>query len=235
MSINVYWTSCEDEWLLQKKPDSVIARFNNRNLKTNDKEIMEINSCPAILNEFQNTFNIYSLYDYDFSIEENRIISQGYDQNFFQNHIIIRSLQNKLFSFNQRFIFFTEEDSLEATIFMPPNMEDNNITKRCLLLSGRIDIGKWFRSTDFAFFLRDDHTSFKIEREEVMCYVKFHTKEKINLKQFIYTNTLRQYANACGCISKSTRKSPLIKLENYYKLLKHKKMILKEIKNNLVN
>ena len=115
---------------------------------------------------------------------------------------------------------------------MFPFMEDNNITKRCNIIPGRFDIGRWFRKIDFAFFLKNQYTNFKVDKDEVLYYIKFHTDKKINLKQFVWNETLDRYSRACSAISGYS--PPLIRLENYYKMFKHKNLILKEIKNNLV-
>ena len=235
MSLNVYWASCENEWIFQKKPDSVITRINNYNNKTNDPNVIKMNGCPALINEFKNTYNIYSLYDFEFFIQNDKIFSRDLDKKFFDDHVNCRSIKNKLFSFGHKLIFFTDEESLEATLCISPYMEDNDVAKRCRLISGKIDIGKWFRITEFAFFLRDGFNSFKVKKDDVLYYIKFHTDERINFKQFVFSDSLMTYAYACSSLGKFIDKSPLYKLENYYKMFKHKKLILREIKNNLID
>jgi hypothetical protein len=78
--------------------------------------------------------------------------------------------------------------------------------------------------------LKEKYNSFKIEKDEVFAYIKFHTNEKINFKQFVITPELTNFTKDCTVL---TKYAPLKSLENYYKILKTKKLILKEIKKNL--
>lgn len=236
MAINVYWSTCDRSWLLQKKPDLVVSKFFNNNLKTNHEGVVKTNKCPAVFDELHNTYNMYSIHNYEVFLDQNSIYSNDYDQDFLRNYIEVRSLPHKFLSYHQHVIFFTDEDSLETSVNVFPFMEDNNVTKRCTMVPGKIDIGRWFRKIDFAFFLKKDFNSFKIERDEVLYYFKFHTKEKINLKEFVFNDNLHNYSHACASLVQYTNpKSPLIKLENYYKMFRHKRLILEEIKKNLVD
>lgn len=234
MAINVYWASSDINWLAQKTPDLVISKFYNNNVKTNDENVIRSNRCPAIFDELQNTFNIYSIYDYEVTLANNSVYSNQYDQEFLKHYVEIRSFWHKLISYRQQLVFFTDEDSLEATVSLFPYMEDNNITKRCKIIPGKLDVGKWFRLIDFAFFLKEGHDTFKVDKDEVMYYIKFHTKEKINFKQFAFSDKLVNYSFACSNMVRYNVNSPLLKLENYYKMFKHKKLILREIKDNLL-
>ena len=94
------------------------------------------------------------------------------------------------------------------------------------------DIGKWFRNTEFAFYLKKDYNEFKIEQDEVFTYLRFHTDEKINFKQFRPTQRISELiADGFAC---NQIWQPLRKLENYYKIFKNKRLALKEIKENLL-
>lgn len=233
MSINVYWASCDEHWMLQKKPDLVSAKLNQLNLQTNNDQVIQMNRCPALIDELSNTYRVYSLYDYEFNIdaETNKVYTNCYDQKFFDTYVYLRSVKDKLFSYKQGFIFFTDANKLDVSFCKHPFLEENDISKRCKIIPGKYDISKWFRPVEMAFFLKDEHNSFKVCKEDVLYYIQFHTKEKIKLKQFQYTDKLQEYGNMCGNTSKFCLKS----LENYYKMFRFKKLILKEIKNNLLD
>lgn len=237
MAINIYWCLIDQNWLAAKSPDLVVGKFFAENLKTNSESIISINRCPATFDELNNTYNIYSLYDYDFTINQHSdgsygVVSSKFDQEFLERMVVVRDAKYKLFSYREAYVFFTDEDSLEASISLPPFLENNNIMQRCRVLPGRMDVGKWFRNIDFAFFLKPEYDTFRIEKDEIFCYTKFHTKEKINFRQFMWTNRLGDYSDTCQSIFRV--RSPLTKLENYYKFFKHKKHILKEVKKNLL-
>jgi hypothetical protein len=120
---------------------------------------------------------------------------------------------------------------MDSYIF--PTFEDNEITKRCKIIPGSFDIGKWFRPLEFAFYLKDEFDEFKVNYDDVMYYIKFNTNEKIVFKQFIPNEQLNFYMN--GCMN-TTRyiEGEYKTLNNFYKKFTYKKKVLKEIKRNLI-
>ena len=230
MSINIYWACNEKEWLRAKEPEPIYTNFI-KNIKDKNSKL---NLCPSVKKYMNNTFSIKSIYDYSFTINENKnVFSEMHDQNFFNAHVQIRSMDDKLFSFKQQFLFFTEEKSLLMSAGLFPFLENNNITKKCIPIPGTVDIGKWFRQMDFAFYLKNDFNNFNIEENEIYQYVTFHTNKKINFKQFKINNTLNDYLldieNA-----KISRKIKNRSLESYYSMFNHKKYIIKEIRKNII-
>jgi hypothetical protein len=115
----------------------------------------------------------------------------------------------------------------------PPFLEDNNISNRTTMIPGGFDIGKWFRTIDFAFILNDKYDSFLIKKNETFVYLKFHTDDKINFKQFRTNDKIASYCDDFLNVSKNTS-SRFYQLENFYKISKNKKNIIKEIKGCLV-
>jgi hypothetical protein len=232
MTINVYWACIEKEWMLATPPDSVASVFYKKDLIEDGNRSSQINYCPAFNDNLKNVYAIRSLYDYEFTLTNNTLWSNNYDQEFYNDHVLIRSYEKRFFSFKNSYIFFTDAPSLTTTFYEFPFLEDNNITKRCIPVAGQFDIGKWFRGTEFAFYLKQGYDSFKIERGEIYSYVRFHTAEKINLIEFKYSDKLKQFnQERFETISKIPR---LKKLENYYKMLRHKRLIIKEITENLI-
>jgi hypothetical protein len=230
MTIDVYWACVEDQWMLAEPPDSVSSIFYKKYYFDKNEPQSLINYCPAFNANLKNLFVLRSIYDYGFKIDNNNIVVDSYDQSFFEDHITIRSFSKKFFSFKNKYIFFTELPSLNVTFYEFPFLENNNITQRCLIPSGIFDIGKWFRNTEFSFFLRENINDFKIEKNEIYSYMRFHTDKKIRFVQFRYNSKLSEY-NRDGF---QLTRSPLKNLENYYKSFRNKKLILKEIKENLI-
>jgi hypothetical protein len=231
MTIDVYWASLEQEWLRANEPEPVYKNFakNKKNIES------LISFCPAVKEYNKNIFSLKSIYDYEFEINRNNfsVWSPLYDQKFYDNHIEVRSLDDKLFSFLQKIVFFTEKKSLPMSAGIFPYLEDNEITKRCITIPGKFDIGKWFRTTDFAFYLRDGFDSFKIKEGDVYQYLKFDTNERINFKQFKTNETINKYI-ADITSAKDSRRQKMRELSEFYSTMKHKKYIIKEIKNNLL-
>lgn len=228
MSINVYWSCIEDEWLRAVNPipvyNSVIdqGHFSDAN----------VHRCPAFSNSLKNTFCLKSIYDYTFEVKDNSIWSKDYDQNFYDRHVLVRSMKDRVFSFQQYFTFFTEEDSLLMTGNLQPFLELNDINDRCLVIPGTFDIGKWFRNIEFSFHLKSNFSEFKITEGETYSYVKFHTEEKVNLIQYRHSEKLASILREQMYVRNNTPR--LRNLVAYYKMFKTKKIILEEIKKNIV-
>jgi len=232
MSINVYWACVEKEWVKAEKPEKVSDRFYNLGFGHVDaSDPGGINHCPVFNQTLNNVFAVKSIYDYSFKVKDNNVYSNMHDQEFFQEHVRIRQLEKKFFSFDVRYIFFTDEDSLEMTAYEYPVFEQNEITKRCMMFQGKFDIGKWFRNTEFAFYLKKDYDEFKINRDEIYSYIRFHTDEKIVFKQFRFNDKLESYVKDGFAL---TYGHYLKQLSEFYERFKNKKAILQEIKKNLI-
>ena len=232
MSINVYWASLEKEWMLAQEPESIAKSFfsNGWSFDKKEKHTMLVN-CPTVTNSLKNIYGIKSLYNYSFSINNESIVSDMYDQEFFDYHLFVRSTKNRMFSFYQKYVFFTEEDSLLTTFNISPFLEENKVSSDCIMPQGVYDIGKWFRNTEFVFYLRKDVNSFNIQKDDIYSYVKFHTDEKINFVQFKYTEEVDSYRKDGFALNAIPS---LKKMDLFYKNFRNKKLIMREIKNNLL-
>lgn len=232
MSINVYWSYLDKEWMRVKEPQSVAKNLYEKRLHE-DNSSMNYHLCPFVLEGLKNTFSLQSPYDYSFSIDGDQITTNLYNQDFFNRHVAVRSIQHKSFSFMQPFIFFTEEKSLLINAPAFPHLENNNITKRCSPFVGSIDIGKYFRNIDFAFFLKDPYKDFVIKEGEVFAYVKFETNKKINFIKFEPTEKISDYRLQMQN-SLINRKIMFRPVDYYYNNFTIKNKIMKEIKENIV-
>lgn len=227
-TINVYWACLEKEWLRAEEPVSVLSKFVKEN--TDIKNSVDV--CPAFRLEHQNIFGLKSLYSYEFSVDNDTVTSKMYDQEFYNWHVGVRNIKRKFFTFSQEFIFFTDSPSLEITGCIFPYLENNDITDRCTIVPGRFDIGKWYRPLEFAFFLKSQYNEFKINQDDVYQYIKFHTDKKINFIQFKENESLKTYLK--DTMNIRANKKNIFSLDFYYKKFNLKKLILKEIKDNIL-
>lgn len=234
MSITVYWACQDGAWLRAKQPEPVYKLFC-KNLINQKNDLIY---CPSIKKYMNNIFLLKSLFDYSFKLSKNEnideVFSDKYDQKFFDKHVFVRSREDRIFSFMQQFIFFTEEKSLLMSGGISPFLEDNNITKRCMVIPGTFDIGKWFRPLEFAFYLKQNYDEFIIEEEEVFQYIKFNTKEKIVFKQFKVTSEINEILVDTDT-AKNSRKKKLRDLKEYYDMMKNKKHLINLIKKNVLD
>lgn len=227
-SVIVYWSVDSDQWMRAKEPQSVYNDFLLKNY-----ENKELYKCPAFKDYMKNMYGIKSMYSYDFSINGNDISTTKYGEHFFHKHVVVRSIKDRNFSFDQKSIFFTEEKSLKLSVGIQPFFEQNEVSKRCMNIPGTLDIGKWFRNIDYAFYLRNEYNDFVIKEDDIYQYIQFYTDKKIIFKQFYFTEYLRQQHNSVGN-ARAFRPEKFRKLEEYYSIFKNKDRIIKEIKNNLV-
>jgi hypothetical protein len=229
-TINIFWSCLEPEWMRAEEPAAVLPEFIR-----NDKMLeSRIPLCPAFRNELHNVFGVKSIYDYEFSVNpETREVSTAiYDQKFYNRHVIVRSMKERIFSFSQEMIFFTDESSLIMSGDLFPYLEDNNITERCIVYPGQFDIGRWYRPVEFAFKLKDRYNTFKIEAGEIYQYVRFHTDNNIKFIQFRDTPKLNEMLKSIT--ETRSNKKGIFSLDYYYERFKLKKLIMKEIKENLL-
>lgn len=236
MAITVYWACVEDEWIKATEPEPVIKRFYSLGIKNTNLEAPDaINHCPVFNESLKNTYAIKSIYKYSFEIKNNNCFSSDYNQKFYDDHVLVRSIDKKFFTFRTKYIFFTKEDSLNIDAYQHPVFEENEITKRCKIIPGSFDIGKYFRTLEFSFILKKDFNEFVVENEDVLYYLKFNTEEKIKFKQFRMTEDLFKIMNDVRRVNSFGRSKKDISIDLWYKKFKGKKYILNKIKENLLD
>ena len=228
MSINVYWACMEDEWMRAEVPHSILKSF----FEETPLQESGLARCPSIRDELSNTYGLKSIYDFEFTIVNNEVGTNYHDQDFFNNHLVIRSIKEKVFSFTQKFIFFTDSPSLLMTGNILPSLEKNHITERCMMPPGQFDIGKWFRPVEFSFILKPNENTFKISAGDTYQYIKFHTNDKINFIQFYHTDEIARLVNSVMNAKAYNKQNSI--LSYFYKIFKLKNRVLREIKDNVL-
>jgi hypothetical protein len=234
MAIKIYWACLEDEWVRATAPTPVKRSAYAFVKPDPNNTLLAIGRCPAFNDYLTNLYSLHSIYGYEFSIDENgHVSSKDFDQEFFNQHVLVRDLNNKFFSFTQNYVFFTDEPSLLMSTGGFPVFEDNNITDSCHPIPGVFDIGKWFRNIEFPFIIKKTSDTFKIEQGEVYSYLKFHTEEDIEFIQFRPTHSLGDFIKVGRGYSLNSKERSF-KMDMFYKAFTYKKLILKEIKQNLI-
>jgi hypothetical protein len=196
---------------------------------------MAINYCPVFNETLKNTYAVKSIYDYTFRIENGRPVSSDHGQRFFDEHLIVRSVNKKFFSYQNRYIFFTDEDSLMMSAYQHPIFEENEISKRCMIIPGSFDIGKYFRNLEFSFILKKEFNEFTVKTEDVLYYLTFHTKEKIEFKQFKGVPELTAMMQSLRRADSFNLSRRVPTMDVWYNKFKGKKWILNKINENLVD
>lgn len=143
--------------------------------------------CPAMRDFYKNVFGVPSLWDYTVKLKDGKIFSEERNDEFFKNAIQVRSHELRGLSLKlSNLVLLPEPDSLMFTQY-PPFLEDT--LQHGNYFPGSFDVGIYPRTIDLALrFLSD--TDWVIKREDILYYIKFHTKEKIVFKPFVFTDKL---------------------------------------------
>jgi hypothetical protein len=230
MSINVYWASLEKDWKLASQPTSVYNKIKESNFIDKENMMTRVDWCPAVKESLKNTYEMKSLYNCSFSVDSKSLYVTEKNLDIFNKHFVVRSFEKRMFSFLNKYIFFTDSKSLNVTFYQNPFLEKHNIKNNHTFLTGKFDIGKWFRNTEFMFILNDN--DFEIKYGQCYSYMTFHTDEEINFIQFEFNDSLSKYLDDN---EKYTKKVKSNILTDYYKIFKNKKNIINEIKKQTVN
>lgn len=192
-----------------------------------------VGRCPAIRDFTDNVFVVTSPYDYELTWDGVDVKTSLYDQEFFDNSVKVRNIDVGFMSLVIPHLIMFAEDSLVAE-FIPAHFHDSEFSKKTIVLPGMYDIGQHFRRLECAFRFRE-HDTIKINRGDALYYVKFHTKNKINFKRFLYNAEF--FALSQSAVSIRDGVLGVKPLEFYYEFFrknKLKKAFLKLIKENLL-
>ena len=72
-----------------------------------------------------------------------------------------------------------------------------------------------------------------VDFNEIIYYIRFHTDKKINFIQYRMNSQLHQYLDETRAFSKNTGRVKY-SMTNFYKGFKLKKLIISEIKKNII-
>ena len=209
----------------------------SHHLKGKNLQALEYNKCPAFRKSVENTFCGMASLPFSMSFNEQGLSFDPSQQQLFERLVVVRSVQERMFSWNMRHIFFTDEDSLLMDL-MHPWLEDNEFTNNVSLVSGQFDIGKWFRPAESSFTVKRGNRTVSIKENDPIYYLKFHTTEKIQFKRFLCTPEIYSYVNST-VHSRNYHTHDANSLDWYYNIFgkhrKFKKLILKKIKENLID
>ena len=231
--MNVYWT-------VDHRRAIGALRVQTPELVLKNKPVSEVgyNVCPAFRDYFHNVYGWKSLHTHSLekSVDGRGYTSDIHNQEFFDNNIQIRSVAEQLISITQMTSFVTDSPSLKMSI-EHPYFEDNKFTSSCYLIPGIMDIGKYYRRLDCAFYIKEGHNKCAFDEGDTIYYLRFHTPEKIHFKQYFMNDKLREYHDMVEEIKEFSTSSPR-PLSFFYgisKKYKLKSKVLKEIKENLVH
>jgi len=244
-TITVYWAPVFEPELINEediksfylKPETLmyeLAKDKSKDMGQNGHFF----TCPASSNYFKNTHVFKSPvsinYFYDFTDEKNPIINSVLDKQPQLQLMRPPTLKNKPVLFlKMGFICFSEE-TIDLT-FTPPFLTEPKYTKFGTVISGSFDVSKWFRPYTLEVQMWKPKGNLVIEKNEPLFYLTTETNKSIDLIGFKLNDRLFKYMADCVSAPEWQGKNlPLSDRYEVFKKLKMDKLILSEIKNNLI-
>lgn len=241
--IDVYWSyleplkSQDNNWpvygfLEAEHPQPLLKNIPD-NIKSSTYSL-----CPASRDYMSNTFIIRSPIDisFDYDIPFNSIGSNVYNEFFWNKTIIDTSLKYQLLQVIFPFVFFSNSSVIVSQL-SPYLHKNNSLLKYGSILPGEYDISKWFRNYSLGLDLYEPKNSLNIKKGDILYYLKFNTKQKINFHKFYPNQELYDIYDLILGMIKNKQKTKVNSLLYNYNIFKRNnlnKKILKNIKQNLV-
>lgn len=242
--LNVYWSPCvppeqgfTNQWnMLYPEPKTLMSELMY--IKNPNRGNKNYFVCPAASSSFKTTYVFYngleSHYSYDFSDDNNPIVTPQSDT--YLGYNIMRpptTVGHPMVDISLRYIFFCEEPLM--ALFTPPYFSKPRYLNYGTLAPGRYDIGSWFRPFNTEFHLWDIKGDLILEEEEPLFYLTLETDRPVNLHRFELSEKLSSYVQ--HCVDAPTWQGynlPLVKRYKTFKRSNMDKLVLKEIKENLI-
>jgi hypothetical protein len=190
--------------------------------------------CPAFKNLAKNTFLIKNPIHSHFVFEDGvaKVKSKNFVKIDMQHEPTIED--NQLLCYGMSYVFFSEDPvTLKLT---SPFFNKSDYVKFGNLVPGQLKIDSWFRVLNLEFNLWNNVNEFELKEDEIIGYVNFENNESdIELIRFEMNDTLYSYASACGTSTTWETFVPLVKRYNRFKKTRTNKLVIAEIKKNIVN
>jgi hypothetical protein len=238
----VYWSvtkPSEDIYLGLDEPKPVIADFKETaNLLPFKQTRSDFTRCPSVIDYSKNMFSIKSPTNIGFVWDGNEVhFDDSIDKDFLAGVVLPREIKSGMLSLRIMPYVFLAEDSCEMHL-TGPNLCINNFVDTCTVVPGQFNVGKWFRPLDFGFFIRQQHREVLIAKGDTIANIRFLTDEPITFKKFYLTPTCEDIINNVVSFKKSQRlglKNYFTSMYNDFHTSKLRKILMKEIKNNLLD
>jgi len=236
--ITIYWApaTTDQSWnLMYDEPTNLYSELIKEKDPLSKKS--SFFSCPVVSGRMKNTFifknNIRTVCNYDFTNKDNPIVEskEGIGANFYKHSGL---KDGAYINFSISWIFFSEEP---ITAFLnTPMMHRPKYLKNGVFPFGGYEINKWFRPFNAEMQMWDTKGTIVIEEDEPLFYLELLTDRPIILKRFKMSDELIKYAQGCvGAPKNYGFNLPLIDRYKRFLSTKTDKLVLKEIKKNIID
>jgi len=188
--------------------------------------------CPAFSGFTRSTFVLTNPITTHFELDGTNLISK--EKNYITSSAFRPSsiVNRRMIEYGLQWAFFSEDD-VEMMI-TDTYFEEPKHAKYGNLIPGKFNISKWFRLINLEYCLHTNVNEFRAEKDEAMAYVHFHAPNPVKLVRFEITDALRQHASTGGKSSVWESWVPLAARYKRFLAARSNKIILKEIKKNIL-
>jgi hypothetical protein len=240
--IVVYWGPCYDvgpdnviDWnMFYADPTELLPDLKKMKDKTAGNQ--SILYCPAFTENYKNTFVFSSVVDSRFSYNHRENLWEI--PNKYQIHpaTTMRTsyMENRKPLVLSMIWLFVSEEPLEMEI-ISPYLHQTESSKYGVIATGRFDIGRWYRPIHADYLLWSGLDNFAIKEGDPFFYVRFNTDKKVVLKRYI--NTPEIYKQTVSNVETKFlfgKTPPLAKLYNYFSKTRTRDIMLKKIKEAVI-
>ena len=189
--------------------------------------------CPAFGYLSRNTFYVENPLTTEFDVVNTP--EKGKQIVYTGKHKYVCQLSNQgnTFTYGLNYIFFSEDD-LEIMVTSPHFSKNVNYTQYARLAPGRYNISKWFRPVSLEMLFNDNETHFRMEEYEHLAYFHFLTDDRVEMKRFDLNDNLRKISETCSDVSSWWFNVPLVNRYERFLKTKTNKLVMSEIKKQLV-
>jgi len=188
-------------------------------------------SCPSVINYNENTFLIKNPLDVSVRINSDNTVDAKTPGSSML--LGIRDFNEKSIILDY-FINISLFSESEISVSQTAPYFENNISNGTYLIPGKFNIGEWFRPLNASYFIKDKDINFVLKKDDPLYYLSFDTEDKIEFKEFYYTDALIEIVNSTVGLKRYKKNIPLINLYKIFKEQKLDKIVLKEIRKGLI-
>ena len=237
MKTTIYWAPADmdlhHDWSILYKDPTILGNDLKKRMSKDLEKKSNIFYCPAVKNLSSRIAVLKSPMNCHYKIKDSEFtpISKNFLNVTFPHMINFKN--NMMFQLSSSYVFFCEED-VQMTL-TSPYFSNSPHLKYGSLIPGTFNISKWFRNINMEFNLWDNIEEFKLKKDEDIAYVHFDSEHEIRLKRFDFTERLHRITKTCSKAGIWEKFIPLVDRYKRFKEAKFKKIILKEIKQNIID
>lgn len=185
--------------------------------------------CPAAVDILSSSYYVKNQLDIKISIKDIDLISS--DTPHAQKILNFRKFNDDFFIIDYliSLTFFAEENIIASTenpYLDPPS--------GYFAIPGQYNISKWFRPINPSFMVKVKNKEIEFKKDSPLLGIKFSTQDKINFKEFYFTDTLKEISKEIMGYKLYSKKNSLNTLYSKFSSNKINKVVVKEIKKGLI-